>query len=242
MIDEPFLVVQADFQRAWAEAAKLLSRSSWEVNNLVVQIRNPQQFASSLHERVSEFAVRHELLGPRHVAYTVFPQGLYRPGNREQLFELYNRPNGLYDRLHRRRQDWGTYFRRMTRYDSDEGPVNQLANIIEAIENRSTVSKAAYTIVIERPGGETIRPRGAPCLNYIAVQLHRSSDVRIGLLAVYRNHDFLERAYGNYWGICNLVQFFCSELELEPGPVTCVSSHAYVSGNKTALRAFLDDL
>ena len=60
------------------------------------------------------------------------------------------------------------------------------------------------------------------------------------MLAVYRNHDFLERAYGNYWGLCNLTGFLAPEVDATPGPITCVSSHAYVSEKKTALKAFVE--
>jgi len=54
------------------------------------------------------------------------------------------------------------------------------------------------------------------------------------------NHDFLERAYGNYWGLCNLLAFLAREVGGEPGPLTCMSSHAYVSGRKTALKALVE--
>ena len=94
----------------------------------------------------------------------------------------------------------------MTYYETKHGYVNQLDNIINAINNRSKKHKAAYTIYIQKPGCETIRPRGGPCLNYIAVQIEKKETSEIGLLCVYRSHDFLERAYGNYWG---LTQYIC---------------------------------
>jgi hypothetical protein len=130
----------------------------------------------------------------------------------------------------------------MTRYEGHNGPVNQLGNIISAIRGRANLSKAAYTVVIQRPGGETIRPLGGPCLNYLAVQAEPGNRRQIGLLAVYRNHDFLERAYGNYWGLCNLVRFLAKEVGGDPGPLTCISSHAFVDKKKTALRAFVEGL
>ena len=100
----------------------------------------------------------------------------------------------------------------MTHYNGPDGTVNQLNNIIAAIRDRENLSKAAYTIVIQEPGGETVRPLGGPCLNYIAVQAEpgqAGQPLTLGLLAVYRNHDFLERAYGNYWGLCNLLDVPC---------------------------------
>jgi thymidylate synthase len=149
----------------------------------------------------------------------------------------------LFERIQNRKRGWGSYFRRMTNYESEAGRIeNQLENIIRAIETRTYTSTAAYTIVIQKPGGETIRPRGGPCLNYIAVQLERGHSIQLGLLAVYRNHDFLERAYGNYWGLCNLASFIATETETTCGPLTCISSQAYVGGNKAALKSLVDSI
>jgi thymidylate synthase len=243
MINEPVHIVSNDFQNAWLEAVKLLMGFNWEFHNLIVHIKNPLIFDQNFHDKINTFTKKQEILGPKHVAYTIFPHKLYESkGNAYQLFAAYNKPRGFYDRV---KTSWGTYFRRMTSYKGENGPVNQLEKIISAIRNRGTISKAAYTIVIPRPGGETVRPLGGPCLNYIAVQIepgHMGNPNTLGLLAVYRNHDFLERAYRNYWGLCNLIKFISRETSGVPGPFTCVSSHAYVSGKKIALRTLAGGL
>jgi thymidylate synthase len=243
MINEPLAIVHDGFQQAWLDVVQRLIASQWELRNLVVQIKNPGLYDDGLNDRIDEFARTSGLLAPRHVAYTIFPEGLYRDGaDAAQVFTSYNRANGLYDRLHKRKKDWGTYFRRMTHYEGKKGTaVNQLENIINAFRDRKNISKAAYTLVIQYPGGETVRPLGGPCLNYLAVQAE-PDPFSVGLMAVYRNHDFLERAYGNYWGLCNLVSFIAKEVGATPGPLTCVSSHAYVDGNKTALRTFVEGI
>jgi len=191
---------------------------------------------------VTAFAKSEGVLPPKDVAYTIFPHGLYQHRNGDELFTAYNKPGGFYARV---KTGWGTYFRRMTSYKGANGRVNQLGNIIAAVRDRQNLSKAAYTIVIQHPGGETMRPLGGPCLNYIAVQAEPGEDGQpptIGLLAVYRNHDFLERAYGNYWGLCNLLMFLAKEVKGIPGPLTCVSSHAYVAGKKTALKTLVEGM
>lgn len=239
MINEPVCIVSDDFQHAWLEVVRKLSVSHWEIRNLVVQVKDPSALDVAFHKKVEAFAKAQDLLGPKHVAYTLFPQGLYRhSGKPDTLFEAYNKAGGLFEKLQRRKPGWGTYFRRMTNYGGAKGEViNQLGNIITAIRKRDNLSRAAYTIVIQKPGGETVRPLGAPCLNYIAVQAEHGEagqPFTLGLLAVYRNHDFLERAYGNYWGLCNLLLFLAKEVGGTPGPLTCVSSHAYVEAKKMA--------
>lgn len=242
MIDQPTTIVSDGFQSAWAEAVKALHAVGWDMRNLVVHVRCPGKFDGDVHTAIDDFALKNGLLLPRHVAYTIFPHGLYdRLGNASALFSAYNRRNGMFERLHRRKPSWGTYFRRMTSYCVDSmAPVNQLERILASLRNRRGLHKAAYTIVIQYPGGETVRPRGGPCLNYLAVQAAPTTPPTIGLLAVYRNHCFLERAYGNYWGLCNLASFLAREAGASVGPVTCISSRAFVESKKAALLALME--
>jgi len=247
MINEPISIVGDGFQHVWLDVVRRLAMSHWELRNLVVQIKRPDRLDHTFHDRIDAFARDNALLGPKHVAYTIFPHGMQRHGmSADDIYSEYNKVRGLYERLQRRKPGWGTYFRRMTHYDKSSGPpVNQLANTIAALRDRRNLSKAAYTIIIQNPGGETVRPLGGPCLNYVAVQAEPGSAGQpptVGLLAVYRNHDFLERAYGNYWGLCNLLRFVTGEVGALCGPLTCVSSRAYVSGKKTEIRQFTEDL
>lgn len=246
MINEPIAITGSSFQTAWASAVKVLVRLGWEASNLIVQIKDPSAFDPGQHKGFVTFCQQVAVLGPKDVAYTIFPQGTYdRLNSSEALFLAYNRPNGLFDRLQRRyrnKSSWGNYFRRITHYETAKGTVNQLGNVINAITKRKKVNKAALTMVIQKPGGETTRPLGGPCLNYLAVQEAPTSPTTLGLLAVYRNHDFLQKAYGNYWGLCNLLRFISKETGTLAGPVTCVSSHAYVDASKPALRKFVEGL
>jgi thymidylate synthase len=235
-VDRPYVIIEETFQEAWLSASRKLVGDGYARNNLIVQIENPLVINTIFHERVKTFASAHGRLSPKTVAYTIFPHKLYqRVGNADDLYAAYNRPRGLYDKI---KTSWGTYFRRMTRYEHDGTHENQLRNIVEAMRNRTKVYRAAYTIIIQKPGGETIRPRGGPCLNYLAIQLDGAGSV--GLLAVYRNHDFFERSYGNYWGLCNLLGFIAKESELDCGPLTCISSRAYIDGPKTRFKSYLE--
>jgi thymidylate synthase len=69
------------------------------------------------------------------------------------------------------------------------------------------------------------------------VQVEKEDDKKIiNLLAVYRNHDFYERAYGNYLGLIKLIQYIANETNSEVGNLTCISSHAELNGkNKKRL-------
>jgi thymidylate synthase len=204
----------------------LVDRGS-PMRNLTVQILDPSAFDETFHAKFDRFTRSEDLLPAKDVAYTIFPHRLYaRTGGGAALYKSYNRPRGMYERV---KTGWGTYFRRLTAYlppGSDGPAVNQLKKVVDRINARDAVYTAAYHMEIAYPGNETTRDRGGPCLNYIAVQLEPDPR-RLGLLCVYRNHDFLQKAYGNYWALCNLLRFLCDETGFDPGVLTCLSSHAY---------------
>jgi len=232
------------FQGAWAKVIKYLANERWQASNLVVRIEDVTAFDASANERATLLAKSLGVLTPKHVAYTIFPHGELREGRPgTDIYRRYNRPGGFFER---KRTSWGTYFRRMTHYERPDGEVvNQLEKVTKAVREWTHTHQAAYNIIIPYPGKDTARPRGGPCLNYIAPQVGQGDPRTLGLLCVYRNHDFLERAYGNYWGLCNLTQFLAREAGVSPGSLTCISSHAYVdatNSKKEALEAFADTL
>lgn len=245
-MNTPCTIIESSFQTAWIEATKKLEESDWACHNLVVHMEDVSSFDPSIHEAVDQFSKDIGILSPKHVAYTIFPHGFYElKKTREKLYHAYNRKGGFYEWTRKRpKATWGTYFRRMTHYEQPDGQVvNQLEKVIIALKDWEKAYKAAYTIVIPKPGADTARPRGGPCLNYIAPQANPSGDTpSVSLLCVYRNHDFLERAYGNYWALCNLAQFIAQESGLNPGSLTCVSSHAYIPKHKTELEALISEI
>ncbi len=238
----PVVVLAGSFQQAWKEATLQLSRRGWRTRNLVVHIEDPVACDDVFHSEVTSFASDHGLLSPKQVAYTIFPHGLYDgSGTYAELFDAYNRPGGMRERVHRRARRWGTYFGRMTCYGRGEDKTNQLSDIIEAINSRAAVHTSAYTVTIPYPGTDCARVMGGPCLNHVAIQLEKQGDEKVlGLLATYRNHDFVRRAYGNYWGLCNLCRFLATETDAKAGPITCISSNAYVGELKTDLSSLLE--
>jgi hypothetical protein len=228
----PVCIEANSFQIVWLRALRHLEHNGWDTFNLMVSIKDPCAFDVPMDAEFTALCHRHRLLTPEQVCYTIFPQGLYeRYPSCADLMHQYNRRNGFYERIRKPRHGvrWGTYFRRLTHYETANGAVNQLDRIIQAIKGQPVARVGAYTMVIQQPGGETTRPRGGPCLNYVAVQMQRGTPRRIGLLAVYRNHDFVRKAYGNYLGLCRLLQFIARETETQPEWVTCVSSHAYAN-------------
>jgi hypothetical protein len=136
----------------------------------------------------------------------------------------------------------GTYFERLVSYPSPNGPVNQLERVVErlagalargqrqgnAYELGLTVpvdgmeSELSADLRVQSPGIDT-QLRGFPCLSHISLTLFEG---QLHMSALYRNHHFLRRAYGNYLGLGRLLQFLARESGAQTGELLCVSSHA----------------
>jgi thymidylate synthase len=231
------LIISDDFQNAWIQAVVTLRNNKWEKWSLVVQINDILALDKVAHQKVTDFAIKNNLKKPKTVAYTIFPYVLWN--NKISRMHLYEKYKHYFvspkKGSNRRKFSWGSYFQRMIDYNG----YNQLEEIIREINTRKKESCAAYTILIPKTGHETKAFRGAPCLQYLAFQFDKHSN-SISLLAVYRNHDFLERAYGNYFGLCKLLQFIAENIKKKPGHITCISSHAYVDKKISILKKFFE--
>ena len=231
------------FQETWAKVVLELRKNNWLAWNVIVRIDNPLKFDFDKHKIMEDFASNKELVGQNQVAYTIFPFKLYKGRTRD---DFYNRYWRYYDAVNLKSYArWGdTYFARMIRYNEDN-VVDQLGSIIDSINERPKNYGASYVMVISYPQKDVKRMMGAPCLNYITVQVELQNSVRyINLLAVYRNHDFRAKAYGNYYGLGKLIEYIASETNSRVGVLTCVSSHAYINVDKDELteiaEGFLD--
>lgn len=222
---------------AWLRAVEHLLACGGQCSNLMVQIAKPIAVDASIQQAYEELVSKYQLLTVKQVTYTIFPHSLYQRVHKDpaKLFERYNRIGGIYERLKRRgsrKFGWGSYFRRMTHYTAvnHRGRItttNQLREIVEMLSKRGKRYKAAYTISLQIPCVDGRRVRGGPCLNYLALQL--ANPGVLNMLAVFRSHEFIERAYGNYLGLGFLMDFICDQTGYTLGTLNCLSSYATIS-------------
>ncbi len=231
-------VESKSFQDAWAKAVTKLHESNWESWNLVVQIKQPDFINNDKHAIMEEFAKNNLPHSQSQIACTIFPYKIWNNPRVKDRETLYNYFWKFYNRTKaKRKAKWeGTYFGRMICYNNQETKVDQLGSIIDHINTWSISRKAAHAIVIPCPNHELNLNMGGPCLNYLTVQVDKHNHERtINLLAVYRNHYFCERAYGNYFGLCELLKYISEETNSKVGFVTCISSHAEIEGHRIEL-------
>lgn len=234
-MNEVIAIQSENFQNAWAQVVLELKKHSWNAWNVVVQIKNPLDIDENKHRIMEAFAADKRLIGQNQVAYTIFPYKLYKGQERDVFYAQYWRYyNAVKLASYANWKD--TYFARLIRYNSNGVEIDQLGTIIDSINNRIINNGSSYVMLIPYPQKDIKRKMGAPCLNYITVQVELINGIRyINLCSVYRNHNFRERAYGNYYGLGKLLEYIALETNSIVGVLTCVSSHAYIDSDKARL-------
>lgn len=208
---------------AWKKASKLILKApEYKIRNLIVEIENPTKFERNWLTKFDPKSV-----GSKDrlsvVVKVLFPYSGKRAGETREAF--YARWNQSLQRNREKRKliaPWGTYFGRLTNFGEDK---NQLETIVKALSSWKMKPEAALVAHISAPTLDTVKPIGSPCLQYIEVLWGR--DDVIDLVAIYRNHDFLKKALGNYIGLGRLLQFLCDESGKKPGRLVCHSVRGY---------------
>jgi thymidylate synthase len=230
----PELASGMDVVDAWKNASKLIIRNqTHRIRNLVVDIERPTTFSRAWLKKFDPKGVGStDRLSV--VVKVLFPYTGKKPNEtREHFYGRWNEALKKNKEKKRLRAPWGTYFNRLTAFGGTE---NQLENIIRALSTWRMRPAAALVAHTSAPTMDTIKPIGSPCLQYVEV-LWRPDDV-IDLVAVYRNHDFLKKALGNYIGLGRLLEFIAGESGKTPGHVICHSVHAYCD-EPNRLRALI---
>jgi hypothetical protein len=236
-------LIADSISRGWlAGLAALEAAPGHEIYDLIVEISDPnaedlrvRQAADDLYPEVDDWT--------HTVANTIFPSELARTSRTPD--DLYARYLKQLPRLIRRerRNQHGTYFGRLIAYPGPDGPVNQVAYVIktagEAVASGGARWRFLYDMNIHVPGRPG-RIYGFPCLAYINVKLRKDE---LLITAHYRNHYFVERAYGNYLGIARLQRYIADKSGLRAGPLICISGHAEfgrvsIQDVRTVLREF----
>jgi thymidylate synthase len=235
----PHLIQTDNCLTAWRDACRYIIHNG-NGFNLLVFIRNPLNFNDAQLEEIIDTAIIN-YKSVSDVINTIFPSKLYNRNiglPRDDFYKLHEK---LYYRgktMHSKNKSrWGNYFLRLTRFGNSKK--NQLQNIIDAINSREKQYAACYYMHISSVDTDNnTRVIGNPCLQYIQFGLEGDS---INLTAVYRNHDFLTKALGNYIGLSRLLEYVCEQTGKKIGTFACHSIH-YFLDNKKAVENSLNSL
>jgi thymidylate synthase len=222
----PLLVSGATAVDAWLTGcAHLSDNPEHRIRNLVTEIIDPMTIDCAWYTRFDPTAVyADDRLSV--VARVLLPDSSKKAGETREQF--YARCSNLLERALRSRRlhsAWGgTYFQRLVSLDGSENQIERAIRVLTEWGVRAETAIVAHT---STPKIDSLRKRGSPCLQFIEI-VWRPNNI-IDLVAVYRNHDFLNKALGNFIGLSRLLAFIASESGKEPGQIVCHSVGAYTA-------------
>jgi thymidylate synthase len=218
---------------AWRQGVQAVLTEG-ECFNLFTTVEQPAVFDLAWLQTHSPR--RRGLIGDdlREVIKTIFPYDLaLRMADRPVLYSEYLRHHDRAMRFVRNRGTWGTYFERLVRFP-DHPETNQLETVINKLSTWPKRSATSMVFHLSTPARDTPRTRGGPCWQFGEIIWHPGD--RLDLVAVYRNHDFFNKALGNFIGLGQLLNFICAASGKTPGRLLCHSVHAYNGSTVKALR------
>ncbi|HEY2922927.1 MAG TPA: thymidylate synthase [Candidatus Binatia bacterium] len=244
-----FVPTSGNLSLAWAEVfAVLMERGTAEVGPAVVTVSdfdengNPNEVLG-IRERVDKEL---ELLTGRSVddvATTIFPISLWNPNLKDDGKALFARFAKIWPRLQERSRlnAKGSYFQRLTAYNGPNGKtINQLENVIETYKD-GLRRRSAFQASIYDPGQDhTDQPyQGFPCLQQLSFA---PSGKDLTVTGYYMLQYAVDRAYGNYLGLCRLGRFMAQQMNLRLRRVVCISSVLMLGKKKQDLQDLAKDV
>lgn len=213
---------------AWKNTSThLINQATGDDTNIIINISTPCDFtdlADWIADRNPQ-DFHNDGDNIRNVINTIFPYHLksFFP-NRHAFYAKYA---SIFNKS--RNKKWGTYFQRLISFGKGiaAGQTNQLENAIAALQGNSP-QRFFITFHLTASNVESnIRPLGGPCWQY--GEIIKNPQGRIDLVAVYRNHDYFNKALGNFIGLAKLLDFICTEANETSGNLIVHSIHGYSS-------------
>jgi hypothetical protein len=262
MAIEPFTAASPNLSRAWAEVLlRLLDPGIEGLSPAVVIVSEfadggvPAEIAAIRQLLDTELTTRRKP-SVHTVSNTIFPESLWRPGEPDDAAELYARYARVWPRIGRdRRNHHGVYFQRLTSFRpggcGDLAPVNQLQQMLECYRN-SNHRRSALQAGLFDPTADHRNARylGFPCLQQVAFTPIGGEE--LGVTGFYATQYQLEKAYGNYLGLCRLGRFVAAQLGRRLVRMSCVASlalgdgvpksSAFAQSLRTIVSGYLEEL
>ena len=233
MITEPLVLCRRTLVECWRAGCEQLLRDG-DRANLLLHIEDPSMFDEQILRTYDPRKFKTNIRqSARDVANTIFPAtSLFHCKPVDEFCVHYL---SVYRRGTRRHPHaWGTYFERLISFGASQE--NQLSRIVNAMVNWEIKPRAAFVVHLSSATLDRPRPQGAPCWQY--GQFLRS-DSKLSFTAIYRSHDYFQKALGNLAGLRRLLQFVCNHTGLQMGTLSCLSTFASALGQHNALVRML---
>jgi hypothetical protein len=221
--------------RAWIKATTELAQAGGDAFSLVVSISQPKEPTGSeakARAYLDSVLTSADLQDTQTVANTIFPVELAKGRTAARLYDTYAQKTfPVLQRFPPNRR--GTYFLRLIKRDTggsggSRKPLEEVINKMRAELGRGKgVLRCAYELAVYDPLDDANVRMGFPCLSHISLKLDPHERL-LHLTALYRNQQYIERAYGNFLGLARLQAFVATEAELQVGELVCHATHAEI--------------
>lgn len=260
------LVTGDNVSAAWVAGLERLLDGGGEAVNLTVAIAAPTTENSAVRSILDAFVADQRRSHPRSieristVANTIFPESLYieRLGKdaEDHLYALERRTR---DVTHLRNR-LGTYFERMVAWPLSNprngeqaetfNQLDQAVTRLRRLRDQGVRRGNQFEIGLAAPDDEAIavpmvlpgrdrQTMGFPCLSHVSLSLQKGV---VHMAALYRNHEYIRRSYGNYLGLGRLLRFVAQQSGWPLGELTCISASATVGSGAGFSRRALNEL
>ncbi len=236
-------IEDANLSVAWGKALRLVTRRGFkEVVPLIVSVTGFDQDGRAYEDARIRNALDAVLdatdkYSCETVANTIFPESLWNPDHpRSRLFERYGL---IRSRLRRaeRQNVRGRYFDRLIS-GGPEGHENQIEFALSAFSARPGVRRSMLQFAVFDPHTDPSNAAqlGFPCLQHVTLAPTKDG---VALNAFYATQYMVERAYGNYLGLCRLGRFLAHELGTKLVRMTCFTGIAECDTSKREIAPVL---
>jgi hypothetical protein len=156
------------------------------------------------------------------VAWTIFPNNVWRlaQGDRHRLYDLYVKAWPHWKIMNPQANRCGLYFERLVHYGPGQLDGNQLEWIISQYRSRKGVRKSMFQASVFDPARDHVPTArlGFPCLQHVTFVPEGDGLV---VNAFYATQQLVEKAYGNWLGLCRLGHFMAQAMGLNLVRLNC---------------------
>jgi hypothetical protein len=238
-----FSVEEKNLSFAWATMVdRLLRHPGKELMPIIVSVTGFSADGMPIEDASIRAALDSRLAARRRqsidtVANTIFPKAFWNLAlPRTALYERYLSNLARLKHAHQLNRR-GMYFERMLT-GGPPGQENQLEFAISGALERKGSRRSALQVGIFQPSKDHSRSArmGFPCLQHVTFA-HNKDGLHVN--AMYAAQYAVERAYGNYLGLCRLGAFIAHELNISMVRMTCFAGIMQLDDSKSAIRPFV---
>lgn len=224
----PVLIEDTNLSYAWGRIfLHLFDNRCTEISPLVITLTGfnnglPDE-DKAIIKTLDECLAAHNQKTVSKVSETIFPSYMWKlfKDNRQEFFSNYidDLPN---IKSVENKYRPCLYFERLIAFNCEAHNGNQLEHIISEYKSRPEARRSMFQASIFDPARDHVRNAqlGFPCLGHISF-VPNNKDKTLVLNAFYATQQILEKAYGNYLGLCNLGHFMAGEMGLQFERMNC---------------------